>query len=70
MSEAVEALIILTAKYGPKFVLGLIDLAHKPKPTREDWEAPFKAAEKMDYDQAIREAEARAAGNPLPPAGA
>ncbi|MFO1461251.1 MAG: hypothetical protein U1G08_17845 [Verrucomicrobiota bacterium] len=69
MSEAVEALIILTARYGPKFVLGLIELAHKPKPTREEWAAPFKEAEQMDYDQSIREAEARAAGKPLPPAG-
>ncbi|MBN8245893.1 MAG: hypothetical protein J0L84_00455 [Verrucomicrobia bacterium] len=62
MSPLAEAIIILTAKYGPVLVNQLIDVANKPKPTREEWAAVFKEARELDYDQSIRDAEKRAAG--------
>ena len=61
MNELAAALLINLAKYGPKLVAELIDIAHKPDPTREDFDAVFERAAKMDYDQGIRDAEARAA---------
>ena len=38
---AIEALIILAAKYGPEFVMTVIALFKKPNPTVADVEALF-----------------------------
>lgn len=59
MNELAAALVISLAKYGPELVANLIDIAHKPKPTREEVAEIFERAKKMDYDQGIRDAEAR-----------
>lgn len=62
MSEVAAAVLVLTAKYGPVLVEKLIAVAHKPKPTREEWAEVFAEAKSLDYDASIRAAEARAAG--------
>ena len=45
---AIEALIILAAKYGPEFVMAIIALFKKPNPTIADVEAIF--ADVKPYD--------------------
>ncbi|MCW5559063.1 MAG: hypothetical protein KIT22_14690 [Verrucomicrobiae bacterium] len=60
MSPLAEAVIVLTARYGPVLVEKLVAIANKPKPTPEEWAAVFKEIRELDYDAAIREAAARA----------
>ena len=50
MSPLAEAVIILTAKYGPAFVQGIITIAHKADPTLADWQAVFDLAKEPIAD--------------------
>jgi hypothetical protein len=60
MTPLAEAIIILAAKYGPTLVSKIIEVASKPKPTREDWSAVFAEAAKLDYNEEIKAAQKRA----------
>lgn len=61
MSPLAQAIILLTAKYGPKLVESIIEVAHRPAPTRADWKAVFAEAQALDYNQELQAAEQRAA---------
>lgn len=61
MSDLAQAIIVLTAKYGPVLVANLIDVANKPKPTRADYDALFADIAALDYNNEIKAAVDRAA---------
>ena len=50
----------LLERYGPSVAKAAVDLFQKKNPTPADFNAVFDAAEKLDYDRAISEAEGRA----------
>ena len=63
MDPLTLATTILSAlvKYGPDVVQKIIAIAHRNDAKQSDWDALFAEIKALDYDGAIKAAEARAA---------
>jgi hypothetical protein len=64
MTPLAQAIIMLTAQYGPVLVQQLVNVAHKPDPTPEDWNRVFDEAKALDYNKALAAAVERAGKGP------
>ncbi len=62
----IAATVGVLLKYGPKAYLAVVDLIHKPDPTKADFIVILKDIDSKTYDDYIAEAKAAA----LPPPGA
>lgn len=60
MTPLAQAIILLTAQYGPILVQQLVDVANKPEPTPADWNRVFDEAKALDYNKALAKAQERA----------
>lgn len=59
MTPLAEAIIVLTAKYGPVLVQKIVQVSNKNDIKLSDWDALFDEIKAMDYNAGINAAQAR-----------